>query len=257
MVLVVAAAAHRAGLLSRAGAIGAIAVGVPAALAGPAWAVLLVGYFAASSVLSRLGEATKRARTDRVIEKGGPRDAWQVLANGGAFAVAALLALVAPPPDLSFRLAATGALAASAADTFATEIGTWLGGTPRDVRHWRPVPPGTSGGVTIAGSAGMVLGALVVTLLAALVLVPELRVPRLAALMVVIGVAGAVVDTLLGAWVQRRRWCPTCRASTEQRVHPCGTPTQRAGGWAWLGNDAVNTACTLVGAILAGSVVRP
>ena len=49
----------------------------------------------------------------------------QVLANGGVFALAALLGAVlgSPWPAAGSR-AALGALAASAADTWATEIGT-------------------------------------------------------------------------------------------------------------------------------------
>jgi uncharacterized membrane protein len=62
------------------------------------------------------------------------------------------------------------------------------------------------------------------------------------------GVGGALADTLIGAWWQARRWCPSCHKETEQNLHRCGTVTRRTGGMAWLGNDAVNFLCTAVGA---------
>jgi uncharacterized membrane protein len=65
------------------------------------------------------------------------------------------------------------------------------------------------------------------------------------------GAAGALADTLLGAWGQQRRWCSACRTDTEQDPHACGTATQLAGGWGWLDNDAVNLLATVVGALSA------
>ena len=53
----------------------------------------------------------------------------------------------------------TGALAAAAADTWATSIGSRSRSRPRLLVGWRPVPPGTSGGITLAGCAGALVGA--------------------------------------------------------------------------------------------------
>jgi uncharacterized protein (TIGR00297 family) len=249
----IAAAAWLAGSLSASGARAATLLGTVAALAGWRWALLLVAYFVSSSVLSRLGRATKQARTAGIIQKAGARDARQVWANGGVFGVAAVVAAGSVgTPALFAVLAGIGALSASAADTWATEIGTWRGGIPRSVRDWRPVAPGTSGAVTAWGTLGMCSGALGVSGLGVWLLQPRAITPVTAtALLAVAGAAGAMIDTVLGAWWQSRRTCPACAVSTEQLVHTCGTPTVRSGGLNGIDNDVVNAVCTLVGALLA------
>ena len=65
------------------------------------------------------------------------------------------------------------------------------------------------------------------------------------------GAAGALADSVLGATLQSRRWCELCATATERLVHSCGTPTRQAGGLAGLDNDAVNAACSTVGALVA------
>jgi uncharacterized protein (TIGR00297 family) len=178
------------------------------------------------------------------VEKGGRRDAVQVLANGGVFAV---LACLSPHAPLA-RTAALGALAAAMADTWATEAGTLLGGTPRSLRTMRVVPPGTSGGVSLPGTLALVAGAVVLAIAGlALGLVHGTEVLAVTTG----GVAGAMTDSLLGATLQERRWCATCERSTERRVHDCGAPTARSGGLAWMDNDAVNLAAPLAGAAVA------
>jgi uncharacterized protein (TIGR00297 family) len=145
-------------------------------------------------------------------------------------------------------VAATGALAAAGADTLATEVGTWWGASPWSLRTRTRVPPGTSGAVTLAGSLAMVASAGAVAALAgALAVIPW----GAWGVVTVAGTAGAVVDTVLGAWGQQRRWCPVCQGATEQDPHACGAPTQRVGGWRWLDNDVVNLLATGVGALVA------
>lgn len=243
----VALLALRARALSRSGAAAAMVVGTLAAAAGWRWAALLIVFFLSSSALSRWRADAKARRTAGIVEKGGRRDAWQVLANGGVFAVAALGQL-ALPHATGWWLAGAGALAAAAGDTWATEIGTLEGGTPRSLLTWRPLPVGASGGVTLVGTLGGVAGALLIALLAAV----GTAASRPVALAVLAGgVAGTLADSLLGATGQARRWCPRCQVLTEQSVHVCGTPTRHAGGLRWMTNDVVNLLATVVGAAVA------
>jgi uncharacterized protein (TIGR00297 family) len=194
---------------------------------------------------------TKELRTASVVAKAGRRDAMQVLANGAVFAVTAVVAgQMSLPAATFFSAAALGALAAASADTLATEIGTLAGGQPRSLISWRPVPPGTSGGVTLAGSLAMVGGALLIAIgsralgLGSAVLAAAVG-----------GVAGALADSLIGAVLQERRYCARCDLATEQRLHDCGATTSLAGGVAWLDNDLVNLCATLVGATVAATLV--
>ena len=247
----IALGAYAARSLSRSGAIAAVVVGTAAVTAGWDWAALLVIYFATSTALSRWRAATKGARTAAIVDKGGARDATQVLANGGAFAAFALLSGVGDrAASLVAAAAALGALAASTADTWATEVGVAARGEPRSLRTLRRVPPGTSGGVSIQGSMAMLVGALFIAFVArALGLSPAI------AAVAVAGVAGATADTALGATLQQRRWCATCEHPTERLVHDCGAATAHAGGLRWLDNDAVNFAATFVGAAVAALLV--
>lgn len=239
--LIVVRLAQRAGMLSASGGTAATILGMLAVGAGWHWGALLVTFFAASSLLSRWRVRVKSARTSAVVAKGGRRDAWQVLANGGVFGVAALGEILHPHP--AWALAGAGALAAATADTWATEIGTALSPFPRAVLTLKRVPPGTSGAVSGPGTVASILGALFIAVMA-----DRLGFPRHLAALTGAGLAGAAADTLLGATLQSRRWCDACAEPTERNVHRCGSATRPAGGLAWLGNDAVNLACTLVGA---------
>jgi len=251
---IVSVLAWRAGSLTMSGAVAAAAIGGIAVAAGWPWAVLLLVYFATSTLLSRLGRARKEKLTSSIIAKPGARDAWQVTANGFAFGVAALgsLSSYPAPPDSGWFALAAGALAASAADTWATEIGVLYGGTPRSILNWRPVPPGTSGAVSAIGSLGAVLGSIVIGGLALGLGASAL----VAGAVTVGGLAGALLDSILGATVQSRLWCDRCGVQTEREVHDCGRPTHPIRGMTWIDNDLVNFLAGLTGGLLALSLAR-
>lgn len=247
---VIAIAAWAARALTARGAIAATLVGAAAITAGWSWGVLLLAFFLSSSALSRAGVDIKNRRTSDVVERSGARDAVQVIANGGIFGITAVASVIAPSE--AWLAAGAGALAASTADTWATEVGTFVGGTPRIVTTWRAAPPGTSGGVSGAGTLGMIAGSAFLTLVAAAVVWPR----HVVAATLVGGLAGALADSLAGATIQARRRCSSCDALTERTIHSCGTPTVHAGGIPWLSNDAVNLLCGAVGALTAVAVAR-
>jgi uncharacterized protein (TIGR00297 family) len=241
----IALAAWRAGSLSRSGVAAAFFVGTIAIAAGWTWGALLIAYFVSSSLLSRMGAALKAQRSGSVVEKAGARDAAQVLANGAVFALAALLQVI--HPSVLWLAAGAGALAASAADTWGTEIGMLSKSSPRMITTWKIVPTGTSGGVSAIGLGAIVAGALFMSVAAWLVH----RNVHVALAVSLGGLAGALVDSISGALWQSRRFCAQCNCATERFVHDCGTRTERAGGIGWLNNDGVNAVCTLVGSLVA------
>ena len=228
--------------LSNSGAAAAIVVGAACIAAGWTWALLLVAFFVSSTMLSRFREAAKHARVGDVVEKGGNRDAWQVISNGGVFASLAVVSLFSD--SALVQAAATGALATSTADTWATEIGTLSHSMPKGILSRRVVEPGTSGGVTGIGIIASLAGAAFIALLALFLGWPLVSVCAA----VVGGFSGSVTDSILGGSLQSKRWCEKCQRGTERAIHTCGTKSIHAGGIRWLNNDLVNLVSSAGGA---------
>ena len=240
-------ASYRARFLDLGGTLAAsVLAWMVVALGGAAWAVPAVTFFVLSSLLSRMGRRRK-ARAEALAEKGSRRDAGQVAANGGVGA--ALLAAYVFVPEAALFWAFVGSFAAAAADTWGTEVGTLAGWPTRRLGVGPRVPPGTSGGVSLPGTLGAVAGASVVVG-SALPFVPEAGVTLgVGAFVVAAGVVASFVDSALGATVQAR-FRSLGGALTERRSE-AGTALPLAAGVAWVDNDRVNLACTLVGGGLA------
>lgn len=241
--IVIAALARSRKTLSTSGAFAAVAAATATTAAGWTWGATLVAFFLSSTLLSQAGRARGRALTEDVIAKGGNRDAWQVFANGGPFAAAAVASVFLPSPV--WTVLGAGALAASNADTWATEIGMLSRRLPRSITTLRQVSPGTSGGVTVPGILGSVAGAAFIALV---VLVGGWTTASAWAALIG-GTFGAFMDSILGATVQEKRWCPACGRGTERAVHTCGSATTRAGGVSWIRNDVVNLLSSVAGAL--------
>ncbi|HEV2121900.1 MAG TPA: DUF92 domain-containing protein [Chloroflexota bacterium] len=251
--------AWRKQALTADGALAATTVGaVVLARGGPPAAASLVAFFVTSTALSRFKQREKARRGVLAQAKGGPRDAWQVLANGGA--AAACLALWGRRGAAGYL----GALATAGADTWATELGLLARKPPRLISTLRPVPPGTSGAITPEGTMAAVAGAATVGAVWQLAqhLWPDSAFhgafPRsryLVPIVSAIGMLGALTDSILGAAIQGSYWCPICQEPSEAPVHPrCGQKTNLVRGWSWITNDAVNALATASGAAM-GAVV--
>jgi uncharacterized protein (TIGR00297 family) len=239
--ILIALAAWRAHALTASGAIAAAAVGI-CHFYGGGWlgAGALLAFFVTSTALSRLG---KRRKDTLGFEKGGRRDAAQVLANGG---IAALCALLVPVGGAWQIPAMLGALAAANADTWATEIGTLWGATPRRITTLKPARPGESGAVSGAGTLAALGGAALIGLVA-------LSFGKSLALLLAVtgaGFLGALADSLLGATVQAQ-WRDASGRWIERANDASGAAHTRVQGVPWFGNDPVNAAATLIGALVA------
>lgn len=275
---VISLAAWRAGSLSRQGAFAAAMLGIVIfGLGGLGWAILLLGFFISSSILSRLFKRNKSA-LEAMFSKGSQRDAAQVAANGGIAGLFVLLHVFLPGSVWAWA-AFAGALAAANADTWATELGVLSRAVPRLITSGKTVERGTSGGITPLGTLASASGALLIALLA--VLFWQGRVAGLpagapvwlasllganhpiqaltaaqrlawAAAITLAGLAGSLLDSLLGATLQAVYFCPACQKETERHPrHSCGSRTTHLRGLRWVNNDLVNAVCTLGGALAA------
>ena len=163
-----------------------------------------------------------------VLVAGGQRDWIQVHSNGTVACVAALLysrvagfvetplllfqASSSPDQATFFSLACLAAFSCSCGDTWASEVGSVLGGVPRLITTGARVPKGTNGGVTLVGlivsfAGGAVVGfAYFVTLLLfvdlsehSLTVSSQVPVVLIGGLS---GLLGSLIDSVLGATVQ-------------------------------------------------------
>ena len=158
-----------------------------------------------------------RRRASGVESPRRGRTAAQVAANLG------WMAYLAGSVDHGVFVACLGALAEAAADTVSSEMGYALGGERvLLITTGRRVEPGTDGGMSVVGTALGVLAAGAVAGTA----VGLGAVDGWTGLVVfVAGCAGMLVDSVLGATVER---------------------------WGWLGNDLVNFCSTVAAAKVAG-----
>ncbi len=264
---VLALGAWRVRALSASGAAAAFAVGALTYASGTVpFALVLLAFFLPSVGLSRLGKRRKRELVD--IGKGGARDAFQVLANGGVATACAVLFAFSHDPRWAWAFA--GAYAAATADTWATEIGTLARHAPRSIFTLRPIPTGLSGGITLPGTLAEVAGALWIGAVAVICvtipvsrlharvhsgmwLIPLAATPLLGGLagVALAGVVGSTVDSVLGATVQELRRCDACGRNCETDPHACGAPTRLVRGLPGASNDVVNLLATVAGAAVA------
>ena len=242
--LIVAVSAFLARFLTRSGAIATSLLAlIIYDVGGWQWAVPIVTFFVLSSLLSKYGRPRKKA-FDHVFEKSSTRDWGQVVANGGVAGLVAILSGLYPLYD--FYPIYLGALAAVTADTWGTEIGVLAKGKTVSILSFKPVEPGTSGGISEYGTVGGAIGAAVVALSG----YPWYTELRTTLIVIGGGVVGSFVDSLMGATVQAQFRCGVCGKITERKLH-CGSATELYHGTRWIGNDVINGVCALVGAVVA------
>lgn len=242
----VALASFRLRLLTVAGGLGAVAVGTLAFAIGgwPLW-LLLMWFFGSSNVASKLMalSAVKRNGGAPASRKhSGPRTLRQVLANSVPFLACALAYTATGEPWL--LLLASGALAASTADTWASEVGVYSRRPPVNILTREPMQRGLSGGVSPLGLAATVVGAVTSAFLAMLLFhafgyaIPTG--PDAFFFIIACGVVGSLVDSVLGVVMQAKYRCPNDAEGGLVETPPCGAQAALVSGYAWVTNDAVN-----------------
>jgi len=192
-------------------------------LGGLGWFATLISFYAIGGLASKYRFDEKASR-GVAQENEGARGTGNVLANS-AVALAALVGYAGTAhvgvPGALFALAFAGATATAMADTLSSEIGGLYDG-PRLITTLRRVEPGTDGAVTWQGELAGIAGAALVAALAGLWM-PIGGAVLGGALVVLAGLAGMTVDSLLGALIEGDR----------------------------VGNQAVNFLATLSGAAVA------
>jgi len=187
-----------------------------------------IRWFVIIFIFSMLGSVFTRYRFEAKLKAGiaesksGIRNYRNVFANG----LVGLLMAVAygKYQDPVFIVAFLASFASATGDTLASEIGQTSHDQPVMITTFKPVPPGTDGGITALGELSALFGAFVVVL-AAYIMGMGGGTYILSAL--VGGFLGVNFDSLLGATLERNRT---------------------------LGNDGVNLASTAFAALVAAAI---
>lgn len=251
IVIGVALAAILLKTLDERGFLASVAVGLAIVYGGGFnWFVIVAVFFVLGVVFTFYRYGYKRG-IGGAQEKGGARNWPNILANGGVASAVAAVNLLYPSGLMAALF--LGAVATSAADTAATELGLLSHSRPKLITHLgRTVTPGTSGGVSVLGLLAAVLASLVIGTLA---LILGLLAVGIMVLTVCVagGVAGTLFDSFLGATIQRRGYCVVCLKPTEAVRH-CGESTRVTGGIVLIENNVVNLFATVFGAAVSGLV---
>jgi uncharacterized protein (TIGR00297 family) len=186
------------GAISRSGAVGGALIGITIYL-GAGWEgwTMLLATFASAVIASHIGVNRKKALRIAQDDE-GPRGAAHAAANCGVAAAAAVVGATSPYQSAAW-LALVAALTAGGADTVASEIGKAWGRRTVSIVSLQPVPPGTSGAVSFAGSLANIVAAVALASLgAALGLIGASAIP----IVVIAALLGASIESVLGATLE-------------------------------------------------------
>ncbi len=213
------------------GLVGGVLVGTLVFGASPLLFFIMFAFLVSASILGK-----KSKHKDNRFHQKGKRNAIQVLANGFGLSLASLLILS------GFDAIGMGiaAVAASTADTWATELGSRSKRKPRLITTFKFVEKGRSGGITPKGLIASLLGGTFIFILT----LPFYGFLYLAQGLVG-GALGSLVDSLMGATCQGLYKCRMCNKITENETH-CGKATILEKGLSWMNNDMVNLLSSII-----------
>ena len=187
-------------MVTRSGAVSGFLLGAAVYLGwGYKSFLLMFTFFVIGSIATRLGYARKAARG--IAEKRRGARSWrEAVANTLAGAFFSLL-VITTHHEYAFLIALIAAFAEATGDTVSSEIGQWIAGRAYLITTFQPVPVGENGGVSAGGSiAGGLASAIVVSLAFSMGLCGKGG----AAVALAAAVAGNILDSMLGATIERR-----------------------------------------------------
>ncbi len=201
----------------------------------------LILFFILGSLVSHIGKAKKSSATI-LHERRGARSIAQVLANGLPALIFAILYYFTDTD--ACLLAVLACFASTTADTFSSEIGMLSDKDPISILTLKPIQRGMSGGVTLLGFLGAILGACIISFIA----LPKFGILGMLAI-ILTGLANSLLDSILGATFQAKYQIPTnnnfAKQLTERRDYD-GTPLKLVKGLKWVNNDVVNFISVLI-----------
>ncbi|MFN4111152.1 MAG: DUF92 domain-containing protein [Ignavibacteria bacterium] len=209
-------------------------------IGGWKWTIPILTFFILSSLLSKFADKVNGETTQQIFEKGSKRDYKQVLANGGVPLLVCILSVIIPL-NIDWYLIYLLAVSISTADTWSTEFGTLFAKNVYMISSFKKVEAGISGGISVIGTIGGIVGSIVIVLSGLLFV--QLTMNQVFWI-VLFALGGNFVDSLLGASLQVTYKCSNCGKLTEKKTH-CNLETNYFKGIKFIDNDVVNFASVL------------
>ncbi|MCD6473460.1 MAG: DUF92 domain-containing protein [Thermoplasmata archaeon] len=158
-------------------------------LQGISWFLLLLVFFITGTVATGYKVNFKKRR----LQEKARRKTMNVIANG---IVPTIVAIFSIENDFSFLYAS--AIAVALADTLASELGV-LSDKAYFITNFKRAPPGTNGAISLYGEVWALIGSLIIAIFS----IPLLHLePSYALGVVIIGMLGCQIDSVLGATFQ-------------------------------------------------------
>ena len=212
------------------------------------WALLMI-FFISSSVLTKVNKKILKKPID--LEKKG-RNYLQVIANAGVATIFSVMFYVFQ--EHIYLVAAAAAIAASNADTWASEIGTLSKGKNYNILTFKEMDKGLSGAVTILGLFASIIGALVIgfffVLFDSFVEGFDLAETLKNGFIISFGgFVGALIDSVFGALIQAKYKDEKTGNLFENKAFAKGSFVL-VSGFALITNDVVNMLSALFASIM-------
>ena len=220
--------------LSISGLVGAIAMAIfLVGFGGNKYLCPLVIFFLTSSGLSMVHK-------ERSNKKDSNRNINQVFSNGGP-ALFMCIVNYFQPNDLLYPCF-LASVAAANSDTWGTEIGKLSKSNPIDIISGKKVQHGTSGGVSLIGTAGSLFGSITIGMIGQFFIVDK----TIIFLVIISGFLSSLIDSILGSTNQARFISPAGDNVTEKYEINYYLYT----GSKIINNDTVNLFCTISGPLI-------
>ncbi len=205
--------------------------------------LILLTVFLGTVVANKI-KKEERSKINKVIEKSGKKDIYQILAN--VLVGTLCIIIYAFTKNIIFLVAYASVMAEALSDSLASDIGVLSKKDPINILTLNKSKPGLSGNISLLGLIASFIGALLIALIFIIFN------GRFIYFLVIIlsGFIGALFDSFLGATIQVKYKCVNCSLETERLYH-CDKKCKKIRGIRFINNDVVNFLSNLISGLIA------
>ena len=261
--LVIGYPSYRRKCVTRDGFIVSLFIGSIIFMTGWQTYLILLFFFISSTILTRW-KADIKKQYEFKLDIGGRN--WKQAIGASAGTILLSLILIFSLMFINYKkilsslfIGLVSTIAVSNADTWAVEIGALSKNKPRLItKPWIVVDKGVSGGVTLLGEFASILGSFTIALISTILYLLsgryslstwymiDISPSKLFITVFLAGWIGEILDSIIGANLQVKYFCPQCNKYTDREVHRCGSKTKYISGLKYVKNETVNLIVTVL-----------